>query len=306
MEFFKRKTNFDFVGLFKFFGPVSGILCILAVVLIFKGMKYGVDFLGGAEIQVKFSTAVDIGEVRATLNSANFSDVSVQTIGEVAESNFLLKLASGDGDLNKISQDVQNLFQKQYQDRGVDIQKVDIVGPKAGKELKISAFLAMLWAIILIMIYVALRFDMRFAPGAIVALIHDALIVFLFYGATGKQFTLQTVGAILAVIGYSVNDTVVIYDRIRETEAKHPDNSLATNVNLAINETMSRTILTSCTVYFVCIAMLVFGGAAINDFFAAILVGAISGVYSTIYIAAPFTMYMEKILPKKSAKTVTA
>src|SRR5690606_24846257 len=148
-----------------------------------------------------------------------------------------------------------------------EIVKVDIVGPKAGAQLRLSGFQAMLWAVLAIMIYLALRFDMKFAPGAIVALFHDVIIVLGVYGLTGTEFTLSTVAAILAVIGYSVNDTVIIYDRIREHEEKSPGLPLVDHINRALNETLSRSVLTSGTTLSVSLAMFFLGGAALRDFF---------------------------------------
>jgi preprotein translocase subunit SecF len=307
MEIIKNKTNLDFVSLFKFFGPLSAVITILAVVFAFTSMKYGVDFRGGLEIQLKFKAPIETSAVRDVLKEGNFTDILVQTIGEPADATYLLKLGKDtSGDLNKTAQNITNFFNSKFSNSGVEVQKIDIVGPKAGKELQLSAFLAMLWTILSIIIYVALRFDMRFAPGAAVSLLHDAFVVIFFYGITGTQFTLQTVGAILAVIGYSVNDTVVVYDRIRETEGKYPNNTLTQNINLAINETLSRTILTTSTVLVVCLSMLFFGGESIHDFFLAMFVGCLTGAYSTVYIAAPFTIFMEKFISKKETKTVIA
>jgi len=306
MQILKKTPNIDFVSLFKYFGPLSGIVTVLAVFFAFTTMKFGVDFRGGLEIQLKFKAPIETSQVRNVLSEGKFSDVMVQTIGEPSDATYLLKLGKTDGDLNKTAQSITDFFNQKFTNAGVEVQKIDIVGPKAGKELQLSAFLAMLWTILSIIIYVALRFDMRFAPGAAVSLLHDALVVIFFYSVTGTQFTLQTVGAILAVIGYSVNDTVVVYDRIRETELKYPNNTLKQNINLAINETMSRTLLTTSTVLVVCLSMLFFGGESIHDFFLAMFVGCLTGAYSTIYIAAPFTIFMEKILPKKVNKTVVA
>ena len=184
---------------------------------------------------------------------------------------------------------------------GVEIRKVDIVGPKAGAQLRVSGFQAMLWALIAIMIYIGLRFDFKYSPGAIVALFHDVSLILGLFALTGTEFTLQTVAALLAVIGYSVNDTVIVYDRVREHEEKNPSLPLFTHINNAINETLSRTILTSGTTLFISLAMYFFGGLAIRDFFLAITLGVFIGTYSSIFVAAPVTLFFERIKNAKEA-----
>ena len=187
---------------------------------------------------------------------------------------------------------------KDFADKGVEVRKTDIVGPKAGAQLRISGFQAMAWALLAIMIYIALRFDFKYSPGAIVALFHDVVIVVGCFALTGREFTLQTVAALLAVIGYSVNDTVVVYDRVREHEVKFSGRSLKEHINNAINETLSRTILTSGTTLFVALSMFFFGGQSIHDFFFAITLGVLVGTYSSIFVAAPVILFFDKFQQK--------
>jgi preprotein translocase subunit SecF len=261
-----------------------------------------VDFRGGVEIQVKFKQKVDLGELRGYLNDKAVPVSQLQTIGEDDQNEFLLKLDSDEkADLNKISGSVGSALTEKYGAGSFDILKNDIVGPKAGAELRTSAFKALMWAILAIMIYLALRFDYKFAPGAIAALIHDVTLIIGAFIITQKEFSLQIVAALLAIIGYSVNDTVVIYDRVREIEAAHPNLSTAQIINRAINETMSRTIITSLTVLGVSLVMLFWGGSVIHDFFFAMTIGVVLGVYSTIYIAIPMTVVYEKLVAKKTA-----
>lgn len=289
--------NIDFVKLFKYFSVLSFLVVGATVVLFFtKGLNYGVDFRGGVEMQVKFQESVEAGELRSKLDGLYLSQL--QSIGASAQNEFLLKLDTDDMDLNVLSSKVEQVLVKNYGAGKFEILKTDIVGPKAGEELRSSAFKAVLWAILAIMIYLALRFDYKFAPGAVVALLHDVLIIIGVFIITEKEFSLQIVAALLAVIGYSVNDTVVIYDRVREVEADHPNLSTFEVINRSINETMARTINTSLTTLGVSIVMLIWGGPVIHDFFFAMTVGLVLGVYSTIFIAVPMTVVFEKFTNK--------
>ncbi len=289
--------NIDFVKLFKYFSLLSLALVIGTIVLFFtKGLNYGVDFRGGVEMQVKFEKTIDASVLRNQLDDLYLSQL--QSIGEASQNEFLLKLDTDNMDLNVLSAKVEDVLKQNYADNKFEILKTDIVGPKAGEELRTSAFKAIAWAIIAIMIYLALRFDYKFAPGAVVALIHDIAIIIGVFIITEKEFSLQIVAALLAIIGYSVNDTVVIYDRVREVEQEHPGLSTFEVINRSINETMARTINTSLTTLGVSVVMLVWGGPVIHDFFFAMTVGLILGVYSTIFIAVPMTVLFEKLKPK--------
>jgi preprotein translocase subunit SecF len=282
--------NVNYVGMFKVAGLLSLILVIGSFVMFFtKGLNYGVDFRGGVEIQVKFNQKVELSELR-----------EIMKVGQVPLSQ-LQSIESDKGDLNAVSNQVNTVLTGKYGEGKFEILKNDIVGPKAGAELRTSAFKALMWAILAIMIYLALRFDYKFAPGAIAALIHDVTIIIGAFILTQKEFSLQIVAALLAIIGYSVNDTVVIYDRVREIETMHPHLSTVETINRALNETMSRTIITSLTVLGVSVVMLVWGGSVIHDFFFAMTIGVILGVYSTIFIAIPMTAFYEKMTSKKAA-----
>lgn len=297
-----KNKNIDYVGKFKVAGSLSLILVIATLVGLFtKGLNYGVDFRGGVEVQVKFNQKVELGELRELMNSNQVPLSQLQSIGDESQNEFLLKLDSDQGDLNAISTQVNTVLSSKYGEGKFEILKNDIVGPKAGAELRVSAFKALFWAILAIMIYLALRFDYKFAPGAIAALIHDVTLIIGAFILTQKEFSLQIVAALLAIIGYSVNDTVVIYDRVREIEQMHPHLSTFEIINRALNETMSRTIITSATVLGVSMVMLFWGGSVIHDFFFAMTIGVILGVYSTIFIAIPMTAFYEKLVNKKTA-----
>jgi preprotein translocase subunit SecF len=293
--------NIDYVGKFKIAGLLSLALIVATVVMFFtKGLNYGVDFRGGVEIQVKFKNAVSLGDLRTVLTEKNVAMSQLQSIGDDGQNEFLLKLETDKGDLNAISTLVGSVLTEKFGQGSFEILKNDIVGPKAGAQLRISAFKALAWAILAIMIYLALRFEYKFAPGAIAALIHDVVIILGAFILTQKEFSLQIVAALLAIIGYSVNDTVVIYDRVREIEQANPNMGSFEIMNRALNETMSRTIITSLTVLGVSLVMLFMGGPVIHDFFFAMTIGVILGVYSTIFIAVPMTVFTERFSKKNA------
>ncbi len=307
-ELVKSGTNFDFVSKFSVTAIISILLVIGSLFALATKMNYGVDFRGGAEVQVKFSKQINVNELRAKMKADGFKSVSVQSIGEISDNELLIKVSATEDNLNEVTQKVSESLTANYKDAGVEIRKVDIVGPKAGEELRKSGFLAMLWALLAIMVYIGLRFDFKYSPGAIAALFHDVSIILGVFALTGTEFTLQTVAALLAVIGYSVNDTVIVYDRVREHEAKFVGRSLKEHINNAVNETLSRTVLTSTTTLFISVIMFFFGGLAIRDFFMAITLGVLIGTYSSIFVAAPVTLFMDKQRAQKSgnAKTVNA
>jgi preprotein translocase subunit SecF len=297
------KRNVDYVGMFKVAGAISLALIIATLVGLFsKGLNYGVDFRGGVEIQVKFNEKTELGSLREYFAEKKVPVSQLQSIGDEGQNEFLLKLETDkNADLNAVSNQVEAALAEKYGAGKFEILKNDIVGPKAGAELRTSAFKALIWAILAIMIYLALRFDYKFAPGAIAALLHDVIIIIGAFILTQKEFSLQIVAALLAIIGYSVNDTVVIYDRVREIEEANPTMPMIQVINRAINETMSRTIITSLTVLGVSLVMLFWGGSVIHDFFFAMTIGVVLGVYSTIFIAVPMTVFFEKIINKKTA-----
>lgn len=301
-EIIRNDINFNFTNKFKFAAIMSVILVVVSLFFVFTKLQYGVDFRGGAELQTKFASQINLDGLRKSLAEAGYNGISVQSIGELSENEYLIKVPGTEENLNKVTEEVTNALTTKFGSE-VDVRKVDIVGPKAGSELRKSGFLAMLWALIAIMIYIGLRFDFKYSPGAIIALFHDVSIVLGLFALTGTEFTLQTVAAILAVIGYSVNDTVIVYDRVREHEAKFVGRTLEAHINNATNETLSRTILTSGTTLFVSITMFFLGGLAIRDFFMAFSVGVIVGTYSSIFVAAPVTLFFDKYRNAKKSST---
>ena len=303
-QIIKPDTSFKFSKGFGMTSILSIVVVIVSLWALFSKMNYGVDFRGGAEVQVKFQESINLDGMRSLLKKGGLKGVSVQSIGEDGENEYLLKVAAQEGSLNDVTQKVSDTLNKEYAGQGVEIRKVDIVGPKAGAELRNSGFQAMLYALIAIMVYIGLRFDFKYSPGAIAALFHDVSIILGIFAFTGTEFTLQTVAALLAVIGYSVNDTVIVYDRVREHEQKYAGRPLKDHIDNAINETLSRTILTSGTTLFISITMFVFGGLAIRDFFFAISLGVLIGTYSSIYVAAPVTLLFDRYYKGSKASEV--
>lgn len=301
-ELIKNDTNIDFMGKVKYVVAFSLFMIVASIYGIFTQMNYGVDFRGGAEIQTKFEKSINLDHLREALNKGGLKGVSVQTIGEEQDHEVLIKVQAEEGALNTLTQKITEELHREFADNKGEIQKVDIVGPKAGKQLRSSGIQAMFWALLSIMLYVAVRFDFRYAPGAIISLTHDVIIVTGIIAWTGNEFSLQSVAALLAIIGYSINDTVVIYDRIREQEQKDNTKSLKQHINDAVNNTLSRTILTSMATLLVSASMYFFGGIAIRDFFFPMTLGIIFGTYSTVYVAAMITWYTDVLMKKMNAK----
>jgi preprotein translocase subunit SecF len=310
IELIKHGTTIDFMGKRKYVMTFSLIITLLSLYGVLYKMNYGVDFRGGAEIQTKFEKNVHLDDIRSSLEKAGFHGMSVQTIGDAADNEVLIKVQADEASLNLITDNVSKALHTFFTDNKVEVRKVDIVGPKAGSELRLSAVKAMFWAILSIMVYMAVRFDFRYAPGVMVSLFHDIIIVAGILAFVGSEFSLQTVAALLAIIGYSVNDTVIVYDRIREHEVGgDKTKDLKTHINDAVNDTLSRTILTSAATLLVSASMYFFGGAAIKDFFLAMSIGIIFGTYSSVYVAASTTLFIDDMTKKSNstnAKKVTA
>jgi preprotein translocase subunit SecF len=299
----KPHTKFDFMGTRKIWITLSIIMTVASIVVFFThGLNYGVDFRGGVEINVRFNDAnVGSQEIRALMKQVQSGDVQVQQFSGDKSNKFLIRVEGSEKELNKITTDIQEKLELKYPKGSYEIRKIDIVGPKVGKELKLSGIYSLIYAMIGIFIYIAIRFDYRFAPGAVIATLHDIVVLIGVFAITGTQFTLSTVAAVLTVAGYSVNDTVVVYDRIRETVGKQKGTPFINVINTAINETLSRTILTSVVTMLVVIMLLIFGGATLWDFSLALTVGIVVGTYSSIFIASPIVLWTENYMEKRRA-----
>jgi preprotein translocase subunit SecF len=295
LELIPPRLNVDFVGLrFKML-LLSWATIIVGLVSIYLhgGMNYGIDFAGGTMVHVRFQNETPIGDIRAALDRPELRNVVVQNVGQGGR-EFQVRVQGGeDSDSSAVPDAIKSGMREKFGEGSYEVLRVETVGPKVGKDLWRDASLAILAATIMMGIYIAVRFDLRFGVGAAVALLHDVLITLGALSIANMEFDLTTVAALLTVVGFSVNDTVIISDRIRENMKKMRRESLATIVNVSINETLSRTIITSGTAVLVTAALFVLGGSVIHSFAFALLVGFIVGTYSSIYIASPIVLYLE-------------
>jgi preprotein translocase subunit SecF len=292
-ELIRPGTNIDFVGKRHLWLGISVAAIVLTIVLLFtKGLNYGIDFTGGAEVQIQVPQSWDIGRVRNEMESSGLKGIKIQQIGEANSHEFLVRAQGDESSLNQISKQVGAALSKTLQPKEFEIQKVDVVGPTAGSSLRMSGFLSMFYALLCILVYVTIRFDYRYSPGAVLALFHDSVITLGVFIVTQKQFDLQILAALLALIGYSNNDTIIVYDRVRETTHAHPELTIEQAVNRAVNETLGRTILTSLCTFLTVFALWLFGGKVIEDFAFTLLIGIVVGTYSSIFIASSLVIYI--------------
>jgi preprotein translocase subunit SecF len=300
MEFIRPGTRIDFIGYRKYAYAFSISLIIISLISIFfgRGLNYGIDFSGGLEMQVAFKNTVKTEELRNALASIGFKDARIQSISstDVQGTEFLIRMqkvqsSSKENESTKI----QNILYSAFGKDKVDVRKVEVVGAEVSKDLKTKGFLSCLYACIGLMIYIWFRFEFSFSVGAVLALVHDITITVGIFSLTGKEISLTVIAALLALLGYSLNDTVVIYDRIRENMKKQTGSyDLAGLMSDSISQTLSRTILTSMTVFIVVLCLYLMGGEVIHGFSFAMLVGIITGTYSSIYIASPIVLLLHK------------
>jgi preprotein translocase subunit SecF len=299
MDLIRPNTRIDFIGKKKYTFWISAIVLLISLgsVFLFGGLKYGVDFAGGILIQVKFSKPVDISEVRNALDMMGSKEAMVQAFG--GENEYLIRVEKAFGDLEALSKKIQVSLQEQFKGKPLEIRRVEVVGPKVGKDLKEKAMLAVGLSFLAILIYVAWRFkQVSYGLGGIVALFHDVIVTYGAISIAGIEYSLNVLAVILTIIGFSINDTIVIFDRVREDVKKFRKEDLETIFNTAINETLGRTVLTSGTVMMVVLVLFFFGGPVIHDFAFALIVGLITGTYSTVYIASPVVLVWEKYVSK--------
>ncbi|PIV21078.1 MAG: protein translocase subunit SecF [Deltaproteobacteria bacterium CG_4_8_14_3_um_filter_45_9] len=295
MELIRPDTRFDFVGKRKITIWISAAVILISLGSIFLrgGLRYGVDFAGGILLQIKFSKTVDISEVRNALEAIGSKDAMVQRFG--GENEFLIRVKKTSGDLEEMSKTIQTSLQGQFKDKSLEIRRAEVVGPKVGKDLKRKALWAVGLSFLGILIYVAFRFhEFAYGFGGIVALFHDIIVTYGAISIFNLEYSLSLLAVILTIIGFSINDTIVIFDRVRENIKKMRKEDLETIFNVSINETLGRTILTSGTVMTVVLILFFFGGAVIHDFTTALIVGLITGTYSTVYVASPVVLFWER------------
>jgi preprotein translocase subunit SecF len=264
------------------------------VLLITKGPNMGVDFAGGTVVQLKFQQKVSIADIRRTLTPIGLGDSVIQDFGETSSNEFLVRLERTAIELGALGEKIRGALAAQFGEKQVEIRRVESVGPKVGKELRERATWSVIAATIMMGVYIWFRFELRFGVGAVIALIHDVLVTIGALVLAQYEFDLTIVAALLTIVGFSVNDTVIVCDRIRENMRKSKRLGLEMVINTSINETLSRTIITTGTALLVLVALFVLGGAVIRPFAFALMVGFFSGVYSTIFIASPVILLWER------------
>lgn len=293
-----KSTNINFVGSFKVAATISLIVILISIgsVIMHGGLNLGVDFAGGTVMQVKFPKATSIESIRDALKQIKLDNSIIQ---QFSPQEVVIRTSETTSDLKGLSSRVEEVLSNAYGKGAYEVRRVEVVGPKVGKDLTNKAIMAIAFSWIAMLIYVAWRFEFRFGVGGIVALIHDVIVTIGVLSLLDREFSLTIIAALLTIVGYSINDTIVIYDRIRENMRKGLKKNLGEVMNISINETLGRTILTSLTVFFVLAILLVMGGEVLYDFTLAMLVGVISGVYSTVYIASPLVLVWENYRPSK-------
>ncbi len=290
MEFFKKETAIDFMGFRKVTCIVSVVLSILSLLCIYyKGINFGMEFTGGTQIELRFAKLIEPNDIRKELEKAGFKELRVQTYGSIHD--ILIRMASSNAiDEQKINTQLTSIFNKGEQ--SVEVRRVEYIGSEVGEQLAEQGGLAVLLAILATMIYIALRFEYRLAVSAALSLCHDAVLVLGIFSFFQVEFDLPTLAGILAVLGYSLNDTIVVFDRVRETFRKIRKESTAYIMNLSINQTLSRTIVTSWLTLLVVLALLIYGGKSLFGFSLALCIGIVIGTYSSIYVASTLALVL--------------
>ena len=299
---FKEGQFINFLS-YKKYATIFSVILILggiASILANGGLKYGIDFRGGTNVQIQFSEVPNLDQLRLFFVENDMKNVILQTFGDEAENEILLGLPIGSplGTGEKLTSELRKILKPQHPK--LEIRRIETIGPKVGDELKVSAIQAIFIALGLVLLYITIRFQWRQGISAIVALLHDVLVVIGMFSIMDKEFSLTVVAALLTVVGYSLNDTIVVFDRIRENQGKYRKKSLEETINLSITETLSRTLITSGTTLLVVLALFLLGGEIIHDFSFALLVGILIGTYSSIYIASPVSLWLTKLAPTSS------
>lgn len=300
MEIFPPGTRFDFLGKWRIFVGISCAAILLSLVLLMvKGLNYGIDFTGGALVQVLFKETKPISEVRQALTGLSLGEVVIQNIGHDRE--FLIRVGKAEGTVDAEKQ-ITGGLEKRFGKGAFEIRRAEMVGPQVGKDLRQKALFSILLGWLAMLVYVGFRFQFIQGVAAIAALIHDVIITLGAYSLSGREFNLPTVAAILTIIGYSINDTIVIFDRIRENVRLSSRMGHAERINTSINQTLSRTILTTAVTMLSVLAVFFLGGDVISDVAFALLIGMIAGTYSTVYVAGPIILAWHSLVGTRSGR----
>jgi len=293
LQFFK-KPNYNIVGKGKIAFIISIVIIVAGIVsLIFQGLNYGVDFAGGAKMQIQFKEIISAEELRAIFTDKDLGNPEIKSSGE---NEYMITINASE------AENSDSLLKSALTCPEDTILRIDKVGPKMGAEMRNNSYQAVGIALLLILIYITVRFEFKFAIGAVVALIHDVLITLAFFSFFQWEFSLPVLAAFLTIVGYSLNDTIVVYDRIRENIKIHKGKPLKEVINLSVNQSLSRTIITSLTTFVVVLILAIFGGQVLFGFSIAMVVGVIVGTYSSMFVAAPILIAWEHRFKEKEEK----
>ena len=297
--------NINFVSKFRRANLASVVIFILSILFIsFKGLNYGIDFKGGTLIELRVENNIDASSIRESLNSMDLGDINVKKFGK--EGDYLIKVEQKEKNNSNLIPEIKSKL-KDYLNTDVDFRRVENVGPKVSSELLESSIIAVSLALTAMLFYIWVRFEWQFSLGSIIALLHDVIITLGIFSVLSLEINLSIIAAVLTIVGYSMNDTVVIYDRIRENLLKYTKISIGDISNLSINETLARTIITSVTTLLALISIYILGGEILRGFSFAMILGVIIGTYSSIFVAAPILKFFKvsyKTLEKEEEKIV--
>ena len=298
-------SNINFVSKFKKANAISIIIFILSILLIFfKGLNYGIDFKGGTLIELRAENNINVSAIRDTLNTMNLGDINVKKFGN--DSDFLIKVEQKNSNDNNLIPEIKNKLTESLNSK-IDFRRVENVGPKVSAELLESSVIAISLALAAMLFYIWVRFEWQFSIGSIIALFHDVVITLGIFSFLSLEINLSIIAAVLTIVGYSMNDTVVIYDRIRENLLKYNKVTISDIANLSINETLARTIITSITTLLALFSIYILGGEILRGFSFAMILGVMIGTYSSIFVASPILKFFKvsyKTLEKKEEKIV--
>ncbi|MBF0127602.1 MAG: protein translocase subunit SecF [Magnetococcales bacterium] len=305
MELISSHLNIDFVGHKKWAFLISGVTFFLSIFFLgTHGLNFGLDFAGGAVMQLRFPGPAPISSVRTALGEIGLGAAVIQEFGSAEE--ILIRIhqeqQGKEGESSRMAQKIMEVIHPLVgKDQKVELRRVEYVGPQVGRELTVNGIWAVVYSWLAILVYVGFRFEFRFALGAVLSLIHDVFIILGFFAFTQKEFSLVVVAALLTVIGYSINDTIVVFDRIRDEIKRMRNYPLEAIINEAVNRTLSRTIITSLTVVLVLVALYFYGGEVIHDFAVALLLGVVVGTWSSIFVASPTVLVLDRWQNRKKS-----
>ena len=298
-------SNINFVSKFKKANFISILIFVLSIILIsFKGLNYGIDFKGGTLIELRTETSIDTSLIRESLRTMNLGDVNVKKFGK--KGDYLIKVEQKNSNNSSLIPEIKKTL-SDYLNTEVDFRRVENVGPKVSSELLQSSVIAITLALAAMLFYIWVRFEWQFSVGSIIALFHDVTITLGIFSLLSLEINLSIIAAVLTIVGYSMNDTVVIYDRIRENLLKYNKISISDIANLSINETLARTIITSVTTLLALFSIYILGGEILRGFSFAMILGVIIGTYSSIFVASPILKFFKvsyKTLEKEEEKIV--